>query len=202
MATVLFLGDVHADMSTPGFKRIEQCVSFDNLGDRPDYVFFLTPMDNFDTKKREFVRRNGYPVRLGAETVHGLGYAVRFGFDWVVLAVPRRQVEAAGDALVWETGHANAPDILCSNKFRFPDYENAIFLDPKAYNLHHFEVELSNGQLKATRTRIEGVSFGVGSLRVPAWFVGLLMTLAIVGLGIWWLRRRARRAKMRASESG
>jgi hypothetical protein len=205
MVTILFLGDVRADMGFPGLKRIDQRVCFDNLGDYPNYAFFLTPTAALEEKKgvpAASIRGNGFPLRPETGKVHELGYAVRFHFDWVILAVPRRQLEEAGDALDWNAGAANATGVLRSNTFKFPDYDDALVISPHEYNVHHFHIDVSNGQLTATRTHVEGVSFEVGSYRVPAWLVGLLMTLAIVYLGVWWLRRRARRAKMRASESG
>src|SRR5262249_33466889 len=155
----------------------------------PEYVFFLAPTAAFDTEVDRSIRANGYPLRLGPEKVHQLGYAVRFGFDWIVLAVPRRQVERAGDALDWDGAAAAAPGVLRSNTFKLPDYDSTLVISPHQYNIHHFRIDLSDGQLTATRTHLEGVSFEVGSVRVPAWLVGLLIALGIVSLGMWWHRR-------------
>jgi hypothetical protein len=192
---------VRADMAMPGTKRISHGVCFDNLPDSPEFVFFLSPTLLVEPADGTTQRMGDYPVRVGSGVVHHLGRAVRFGWDWTLVAVPRVQLDDSPEPVSRKLLSADTPGVLHSNSFRFPDYDSVLIIYPKDFDVHHFQVDMTDGKLTATRTRIEDVSFQVGSFRVPLWPINLLICGAIAWLGIWWFRRPRRLPKKDATVS-
>jgi hypothetical protein len=200
LVLLLIAEHVRANATPPGYSRVMYEVCFDNLGDYPAYAFFLTPVQILEVEEAKLwtpLRDTEFPVRINAGEPFRLGNAGRIPFRWVVIAIPRPQIESAGDRFDWTRARTNNPDVLFSNEFRFTDYEYVLVVDPKESNRHHFRVDITDGKLTVTQTSVETVRNPV----VVLFWLGVSVVLAWVGIR-WMRRRRARRAAAIASPDG
>jgi hypothetical protein len=188
-------------MGTPGFKFRELRVVIDNLGDYPEYTFFLVPsawISAEDARTAPGPGRSDRARSLVPGEIHRPGYPVRFLHDWVLVAVPRQRVAPDGQA-DWEALAGSAPGVLHSEQVRLAQPASVIILSPLDYEEHHFRVALSGNQFTLTPGSVERGSDGFTS-----WLPGLLLTVAVAGVGLWivWRVRRRFRARAVAGNNG
>jgi|GEM_PF-3534560 len=185
-------GVVRADVSTPGFKLPALLVAIDNLGDYPDYHFYLVPSEWLEpTHQQTGPGRGDRPHgHVMPGEFYGPGYPARFLHQWTLVAVPRQRAEVSGEAS-WELLMASERGVFHSNPVDLFEPRSVLLFNPKDYEVHHFRVEISDGRLSLTPGQVEQGSNGFSSW-LPA-ILGVLVVAAIVGLGLWGVRRwRAR----------
>src|SRR5262249_24635621 len=154
LGLVALTGVARADLSPPGFKQIGRLLSFDNLADFPDHVFFLVvPGWVTGEKVNGPMTRGDVPSRLSPGSSHSPGYALRWSEEWMVVAVPRRQVEQGGPKLDWGALAASNPGVLHSNRLTLSPTQLLFFLHPKDSETYHFQVALADGRLTVTPGR-------------------------------------------------
>jgi hypothetical protein len=185
-------GATRADVGVPGFKGVDTLVSLDNMADFPDHVFFFVVPGWVTGERTSGPPRPAVPPRVSPGSFYSPGYPLRFHHQWMLVALPRRQAEKPD--LDWAALAAVNPGVLHSNHFELAAAGVVFLLNPKSYELYHFQVSLADGRLTVTPGPVESVSFEVNSVRVPTWIPGLALTAAFVGLGLWIIRRRRRRS--------
>jgi hypothetical protein len=198
-AFLMPVAEVRADVGVPGFRRVDTLLSFDNLGDFPEHVFFLVVPNWLEGKDTPGSRKPSAPQRVTPDSFHAPNSnALRWNREWVLVAVPRRQGEESRADVGWDALSAGNTGVLHSNKLALSRAGDVFLLYPQSYELHHFRVALESGKLTVTPGSVESVSFDVGSVRVPTWAVGVALTMVAIGLGFWFIRWRRRRAALAA----
>jgi hypothetical protein len=184
LGLLAFTGGARADMGVPGFKWIDTLLSFDNLADFPDHVFFFVVPGWVTGERIHGPGRGEVPPRLSSGSPHAPGYALRWNREWMVVAVPRRQEEQAGPKLDWGALAASNPGVLHSNRLTLSPPQTLFFLHPKDSETYHFHLALADGRLTVTPGVVEG------GYSIPTILAGLAITAAVIALGLWLRHRR------------
>jgi hypothetical protein len=182
-------------MLGPGFKSRELRVVIDNLGDYPEYHFFLVPGAwlSEEAEKADGPSRPDRAERLVPGATYLPGYPARFLHKWVLVAVPRQGTAPEGPVR-WAALAKSAPGVLHSEPVQLAAPRAVILLSPEDSETHHFHLAQSGGQLIFTPGAVERGSNGFGSW-VPAILLCLVLSAAVLGMGVWiaWrVRRRYR----------
>jgi hypothetical protein len=188
LVVVICPASARADMGLPWDKRRPLSVVIDNLGDYPEYRFYLVPQSWLE--RVDSMPQYG-ECRLVSE--HGVVFNSRAYMGktiaLVLMAVPR----AWEDSKEHQWGVSIPPrptGVLHSSTvhlFRVPD--EGTVLCPIDYEVRHLRVEMEGGQLTVTPAGVEHRSEGITS-----WLPGVLFSAAVVSLGLW-LARRWRRSR-------
>jgi hypothetical protein len=191
LGVLLAPGAGRADMGPPPWlKRGELRVVIDNLGDFPEYQFFLFPAAGlYEGERASGPGPPAWAERLVPGEPFRPGYHARFMHNWVLVAVPRQRVAPDGRVARAELAR-DQPGVLHSERVYLAQPESLVILSPTDYEQRHFRLALSGGQLTLTPGPVESGSDGFASY-VPA----IVLSAVVLGLGlliVWRVRRRRR----------
>jgi hypothetical protein len=187
----LGVSELHADMGVPGFKRIEQRMQFDNLSDFPDYDFFLGLHYELDPANKGKHGSGPLALRSGEAVSHLSFFNRPDRGQYVIVAVPRSKSTQFAWSATWETVEYGRQEVLHSEPFVL-HLETAIFVSPREYDLHHYRVNMSGGQLSLEHVGVEDNGFVIGGVKLPTWTPGVALSALFVGVVLWCIRRQRR----------
>ena len=204
LAVLFFLaGHASADVIPPGQKSIAHFGRFENLGDYPDYVFFVAHHPARDFQRHQ-MKEKVEPFAIEAQRLDPADATtgltrnpIRGGLH--LLAVPKNQAERAdGKALsTWFDG--KTPGVLEAPIA--PGYRSAPESEKRNEYWRHYQVAIKDGAMTLTPTRDDKPGDGKGpddpTALPPAdsvrWYIGGGLAAFAVALLVGWLvyfRRR------------
>jgi hypothetical protein len=185
---------VWADMAPfPGFRETEPHARFVNVEDYPGWVFYFC----YRRGDGDPLTAEQHVVRIASSQPIALAGTGRRIGDPFLLAVP---TEKAGGEV---PPPADAPGVLKQTVSPYPGHDLFLF-DLNDYYVDAYGITIADGKLELVPLAPEPVrpEIDLGFARIPIRQSGLILSLCLMVGGIWFARRRLRKARLGVATAG